>query len=199
VCLASPFERTLWIDADAVPIRGLHEMFELLAEGPWVAQEDYVTHKRAAEIYTPNVVEVCGELPEHFPEVSYIGAGVMGFNHGDPWLTEWQAMCERFIASDSLLANCRCSDQNALVTLLSQKPDVGPRVITDRRCNWAANGLAIQHVTRRKRYDWTTNLLPEFREDHPEAYVVHWCGRPKPWEVPPPVNYPRPRHYRTTS
>ena len=26
-------------------------------------------------------------------------------------------------------------------------------------------------------------LIETYRADHPDAFVVHWMGRPKPWEL----------------
>ena len=184
VCLASPFDRTLWIDADAVPIRGIAEMFDLFEDGPWLTRESWVTPDQARRLYEPSVRDVLGHIPPHYSEVCGVNNGVFGFHRGDAWLREWRDLCERFLSDPKLLANCKCRDQTALITVLARDACNVPRIIDDRRVNWPANGLGFQDRLSRKRYDWGGDVLESLRADHHDALVVHWMGRPKPWEIP---------------
>lgn len=183
VCLASPFERTLWIDADAVPIRGIPEMLGYIDDGAWVACEYWVTEDQAFRLYQPSVRDRLGHIPTHYPQVCGINNGVFGFHRGDDWLVKWRDLCEEFLSDPQSLATCKCRDQTALVTLLARDTHNVPRIIKDRRLNWPANGLGYHDRHRRRPYDWSDQVLETLRDDHPEAFVVHWMGRPKPWEI----------------
>lgn len=183
VCQASPFDRTIWIDADAVPIRGIPELFQLFNAGSWVTRENWVTPEQAHRLYQPSVRDVLGHIPPHYGQVCGINNGVFGFHRGDAWLREWRDLCERFLSDPKLLANCKCRDQTALIAVLARDRSNVPRIIDDRRMNWPANGLGFHDRLRRKRYEWDGDVLESLRADHHDALVVHWMGRPKPWEI----------------
>ncbi len=61
-----------------------------------------------------------------------------------------------------------------------------PRIVDDWRLNCPANHLPSQSIERRKGYltEDPKAFLDEVRADHPEAFIVHWLGQPKPWTHP---------------
>lgn len=183
ICLTSPFARTLWIDADAVPLRNLERMFEYLDEGPWLSRENFVTALSARQVYLRMTHAIFKRIPPSYSEAATINTGVFGFRRGDRWVKEWGAWCDRILATPALRQECYLHDQHAAVALLCDpRAEELPRICADRSVNWPANSLIYKESSARKQYPWDAeNCLDQLRNDHPEASVVHWLGRPKPF------------------
>jgi hypothetical protein len=180
VCLESPFERTIWIDADAILLRGAEEMFAAIDSGPWLTRDWWVPSNRAAGLYESLIMAVHGKKPSNFPECVWVNSGVFGFSRGDAWLEGWRDMCQTITGNPEYLSHCRCRDQSALAAWLAANPSTAPRFIEDDRWNYPANGKMAKDAKLRTNYLPTVDLLATCKIDHPEAYVVHWLGRPKP-------------------
>lgn len=186
ICKQSPFQKTIWIDADAVPLRGVHRMYELLDQGPWLTLESWVTDQSARQMYEPLLHAALGQLPPRFENAHRINTGVFGFDRDDQWLSEWWQMCLTLTSDKQLLRRCRLRDQAALVATLcvGESTIQMPRIMLDRGLNWPVNGCNAARRMRRKRYAWRDkNLLTQIQLDHPEVSVVHWMGTPKPWQM----------------
>lgn len=180
VCLDSPFDETIWIDADAILLRGADEMFAAIDEGPWLTRDWWIVSSRAAGLYESLLKAANVPKPSNFPECVWVNSGVFGFRRGDAWLNGWRDMCQRITSQPKLLEHCRCRDQSALACWLAENQDKAPRYIEDNRWNFPANGLAARDAPNRTTYPPEVDLLTACAVDHPEAYVVHWLGRPKP-------------------
>lgn len=183
ICLTSPFEQTIWIDSDAVPLRNLEQMFADLEMGPWLSLENFVTELHTRQVYLRLVHRLYGHIPPFYTEASKINTGVFGFIKGDPWLKDWAGRCDKYLADAELKKECTLHDQHALVALLCDPQVVDkPRIHQDRSLNCPANGLGLKESSQRKQYPWESpDCLELLRNDHPQATVVHWLGRPKPF------------------
>lgn len=184
ICLNSPYEDTVWIDADAVVTRDHHELFRLLDEGSWVASEKWVDSADLPDLYRDLLQLRLGGAPAPFAQACKISTGAFGFRRDDEWLASWRDVCAELMQDVRALPLCRCRDQSALVMMYCSALDLEmPRVIDDDRFNYPANGLKREDRFKRKRYPLDANLLSAVRDDHPHAIVVHWMGRPKVWEI----------------
>lgn len=180
VCQSSPFDHTIWIDADAILLRGAAEMFAALEQGPWLTRDWWIKSDRVPSLYAALCKKIYGRLPPDFPECCWVNSGVFGFNRGDAWMDGWRKMCQRITGDSRLLAECRCRDQSALAAWLAGNPKDAPRYIEDSGWNYPANGMMSHEAMRRTIYRPGRDLLKAATIDHPEAKVVHWLGRPKP-------------------
>lgn len=184
VCLQSPFERTVWIDADAVPVRDVRGLFELPC--PWLTR-DWWCNVGSTRTRYGKLLAALG-LPLADPRTLHVNSGVFSFHHGDLWILDWATMCDRILLSPDLLRLCGPRDQSALVAVLAQGN--GPPLSDDRTLNYPANGLPSVRMHERRRYPTDPAvMLSAVRADHPKARVVHWLGKLKPWswgtELPP--------------
>ncbi len=186
LCVHSPFESTVWIDADAVPLRGLERMFEYVSRDAWLTLESWTSASSARKLYEPLLRRVLGRLPQRFHNAHRINTGVFGFRNGDLWLSHWWRSCRTIASDPALLSLCRLRDQAALVASLCQLP-AGvdpPRIQLDRGLNWPVNDCQSSTRRGRKRYSWRDpKLLDRLRREHPQVSVVHWMGNPKPWQM----------------
>jgi predicted O-methyltransferase YrrM len=182
ICRTSPFEETIWIDADAIPLRHLDLMFDYLQDGAWISLENYVSELHARQLYLRLLHAIFGHIPAFYSQASRINSGVFGFRQGDQWIKDWGTWCDIILSNPTLKQVCDLHDQHALVAVLCDPQIVDrPKIQDDRSLNCPANGLAIKESSRRKQYPWNAdNCLELLRTDHPQASVVHWLGRPKP-------------------
>lgn len=175
----SPFDETLWIDADAIPIRGLDNMFELLEDGPFISHDWWIGPWK--NIYGVAVERILGSIPNAFYSSTWINAGVLGVRRGDAVICDWIENCRKVISDDFALAKSPCRDQTALAISLSENPGL-MRIIPDWRINMPVNGLLCNEGAKRKKYRFNEDsILTTLREDHPLAWVIHWLGPNKPW------------------
>lgn len=184
LCLASPFDDTIWIDADAVPIGGLDAMFDELDTGSWVTRESFITDLDARQLYLRIVDWVEGRIPKNYSQISQLNSGVFAFRREDAWIRRWSELCEEILDDAEAVRLCWLRDQHALVALLCRSDGAGasPRILDNRGWNWPANGWTSDKSQQRKQYPWgAPECLELIRRDHPGVSVVHWLGGPKPW------------------
>ncbi len=117
----------------------------------------------------------------------HVNCGVLGTVYGAPWVPLWAEMSLRIATTPELARVAVLCDQSAVVALLNGVGPSGlvmPTILTDRRLNWAVSDSRVAGSANRKAYDTTDpeRFLAEARADHPAAWVVHWLGKPKPWQ-----------------
>jgi hypothetical protein len=178
-CLDSPFDHTVWIDADALIVNGGETLKQHTLEGAWLTPDYYIPKQRTRNLYGALIRAIYGNLPSSFLDHCWVNNGVFGFSKGDAWLSHWLDMTEYITNDASLLKLCVCRDQSALVAWLASGNPLSPRIITDKRLNYPANNSSVLN-RKRKAYPIGIDLLNEAKKDHPNAYVVHWMARPKP-------------------
>jgi hypothetical protein len=81
---------------------------------------------------------------------------------------------------------CTVRDQTGLLLMLADRTVRGlpvPPILPDE-WNWPADGLPGRRVRERRAISLDpAELLLEARDRHPNARIVHWLARPKPWEI----------------
>ncbi len=176
---ASPFDETLWIDADAIPLRGISNLFDLLKDGPFISNDWWCRPWR--DMYGTAVRQILGSLPDAFFASTWVNSGVFGVRRSDPVICNWIENCHKIMNDDVALAGSPCRDQTALAVTLSKNPEL-MRVISDWRINMPVNGLIDHQSSQRKNYNFFgPHVMDRLRNDHPHAWVIHWLG-PKPWK-----------------
>ena len=183
-CQASPFERSMWIDSDAVPLfqtlAPLHpqtETFMIATDGPWNPNAAGMYH--ALETACPNP-----SAPAHTPRHALTcNTGIMAWTKGEPIITSWRNHAATLLAHPHLLALCGVRDQSAMHLTLRDHAAATGRTPTflDNTWNTPADNLpAAESANRRPIPVDPRKLLETTRQRHPTANVVHWLGRPKP-------------------
>ena len=181
---ASPYQRTFWLDADLVVLRGLSELFSMLEGGP------VFTLENNAPEYTPNKPELYELLPtgrESDP----------GFDRTRPLLnggvSGWDMVRDREVLESymrPILRACKVPavrdaiawhDQGALIWAV-QHHALEHRVLRDTRWN-----LCVRHSpgVAGRQYAWGPAVLEELRRDETNACLLHWNGFNVPWKDHP--------------
>jgi hypothetical protein len=181
VCAASPFQVSAWIDADAVVVGPIDE---LLSSSPAVSTQHRFMED-GERLYRKLTSHLFGDdaLPL-LSRVQAINSGVLSWKQGDGLIEDWQRWCQRLLDDPKSLPMCSVRDQSAMVMMLVERAIDGiawPCLLEDG-WNWPADGLTMQHTRHRKPVSSDpAELLETAIERHPEAKIVHWLGRVKPW------------------
>lgn len=178
LCGQSPFQLTAWIDADAIPLGFVSELFQW--PRGFITADHFVDDVWAADIYTPLVEAVGGE------QILRINSGVFAFGPSCDWLFKWQQMCNAVLADRRLAALAHCRDQSALIAALSlMSPQQRPLIVTQSHWNYPADGRrnTLMHLRLRDYPKDGPGLLEFASARHPGATVVHWMGPLKPWRL----------------
>jgi hypothetical protein len=176
---AAPARRVIWIDSDAVLLRGIDELLEKLDCGPVFTPELF---NPASVVNSPRLYEL---RPVEFEmTAAAVNSGVLALDkQRDAALLEnWTDCIRSAVASPELRAAISYTDQGALIWAIHNAGLAGC-VLGEGSWNFPANGLAHDRAGQRKRYRWGQGLLDELRGDHPGAAVVHWMGQPKLWQL----------------
>jgi len=190
VCAATPFDKTIWVDADAVVIGDIRPLFELLDSNCFCSSQ---------HAYTPvshGTYEVDGFelLPKTvmrrwLPALQCINTGFVGFRRDAAFLAEWLAICEKILAAEASGAfRSKLRDQFAFFVAAAARLEAGEPapLVLDASYNWPADGLSVQQQEHRKQVPADPNAFYKLAcERHPEAKVVHWLGpeHVKPWQL----------------
>lgn len=186
ICLASPYPRSLWIDADAVAAGDLAGVFRLLELTPLISTQDRFAGT-GERLYLALFEYLYGrQAAALVPAIAAINTGVLGWRRGDAVIAEWAEASARLLADPAALKICNVRDQSAYAVALAERLLAGrplPLYLPDRY-NWPADGLPMARVKQRRSVPAAAaELLAETRRRHPGAVVVHWLGRGKPWEL----------------
>ncbi len=179
----SPFDETVWIDADAIPVREPARILELLSRGPFLTPETYVSHEGAFNLSRNLLRAVFGKVPDHYRLLAPINAGVIGFHRGDAWVEEWSKVNAEIMRTPSWSTLCNCLDQSTLLVTLLKLNGVGPRTLTTTAYNSTA-----EHRVKSERplcgvYTPSDSavFVEQIKAGTPFASVVHFIDSPKPW------------------
>lgn len=183
--LDSPYRRVAWIDADAIVLRGIESLFDLIRHGPLVTPENLAPEQ------TANPIELLQQLPlsrSGSNPVSDIllNAGVSGWClERDRALLEaytYPIRCifqGRSIPIDAV----RWHDQGCLIWAL-QNAGYDSSILQDKRWNLCVkhSGLkGIKSLNCQAADHELIALLEQARSLESEACVVHWNGHAVPW------------------
>lgn len=171
-CQQTPFDVTLWIDADAICTRGLAELFARASVRPLLTTDILnIEYSTNAALCVAAGYEACRVV---------VNAGVLGWSRAySQLIDDWAETTLRVLHDGRLFKLCTCCDQDTLLLTALREPLWAACVEYDPRYNYPANGLLGEDAAQRKAYALGPNTLKEVREDHPQAFVVHWPWRPK--------------------
>jgi hypothetical protein len=185
VCLASPFQRSVWVDSDAAVVGGLTELFaddapRVAIQRLWVADESRLYRELVSVLFGKRA------STEILPTLANINSGVVAWSRGEPLLDEWKAWCEVLMSDAELTKHCRVRDQaGLLVALVKRAIDEReiPALLSDE-WNIPADYLPANQSTKRLPINLRpARFLHEARQRHPDARIVHWLGGIKPWKL----------------
>ena len=184
LCEASPFERSLWVDSDAIPLlrtlEPLHPQNELASVATnrtWNADSTYL-YRALLKAYDP-------AGPQTGPQdyEAAVNTGCLCWSKGDPLITSWKNHAATLINQPHLHALCGVRDQSAMyLAMRAQRIRTGRKVpYLPDAWNWPADDLPAPEAKNRKPIPLDPKTLLEVtRQRHPNASVVHWLGYPKP-------------------
>lgn len=166
----SPYEDTLWIDADCIVLQPLDEVWELLDTGPFAVRDGHQWSRNPDGLYR--------ELPvpsERIPQ-DVANAGVVGLRRtrDSELLAAW-GFGVQFVADPDHRALSAYQDQGMF--------------------NWAIHRLGLDHwisdrtkwnlepdkdfdVVRRA-YANSLSIWEQLRQDHPDVGIMHFMGQRK--------------------
>ena len=183
--LDAPYRRVAWIDADAIVLRGVDSLFDLIRHGPVVTPENLAPEQ------TANPIELLQHLPlsrsgsKSVPEI-LLNAGVSGWClERDRALLEAYTHPIRCIFQGKSLSRdaVRWHDQGCLIWAL-QNAGYTSSILQDRRWNLCIKHSflrALHHLDRQADDPVLIEWLEQARALESEACIVHWNGHPVPW------------------
>ena len=183
--LDAPYRRVAWIDADAIVLRGVDLLFDLIRQGPVVTPENLAPEQ------TANPIELLRHLPlsrsgsKSVPEI-LLNAGVSGWClERDRALLEAYTHPIRCIFQGKSLSRdaVRWHDQGCLIWAL-QNAGYTSSILQDRRWNLCIKHSflrALHHLDRQAEDPVLIEWLEQARALESEACIVHWNGHPVPW------------------
>jgi hypothetical protein len=171
----APFRDVFWMDCDLVVLRGLRELFALLASGPVFTPENKAPH------LTPNHPELYQLLPIHRiydPLIPTINAGVSGWrkDRDAAAIDAYIYPIERALGDRNVRDAISWHDQGALIWAI-QACGLEHRVAATTAWN-----LCVDHTSVAQRpIPWNEDFLDAVRAEVPQANVLHWNGCKPPW------------------
>jgi len=184
ICKASPFDLSLWVDADAVLVGDMSELFEKAKLQPCISTQ--ARWSPSGRVYRPL-------LQELFPQVDAtvsadlltINSGLLAWSRNEPLIDEWMQYCERIMPTE-LAGRVIVRDQAALLCALLRRyldGDVGVTLL-ESAWNVPADNLPSGKSKARKPISLDPcELLATAKRRHPDAKLVHWLGGVKPWTI----------------
>lgn len=173
----SPFRDTIWIDADAIVLEPLEELFSMI-EGGLVVFADANNPGDS-----PNKPELYKYLPVNNVTDKYVNSGVLGIRkERDDDLVYWWKYCvEKAAKSEDIRKYISWHDQGSLLWAL-HKTDRTDLISFSTKWNHPPNGYDHKEVQKRKMYKKET-LLQSIKEDHPDVGIVHYMSTIKLWDL----------------
>ena len=184
--LDAPYQRVAWIDADAIVLRGVESLFDLIRHGPVVTPENLAPEQ------TANPIELLQHLPlsrsgsKPVPEI-LLNAGVSGWClERDRALLEAYTHPIRCIFQGQSVPReaVRWHDQGCLIWAL-QNAGHNSSLLQDPRWNLCVKHSALSalhHLDRQAEDPVLIDWLEQARGMEPDACIVHWNGHPVPWD-----------------
>lgn len=184
ICKASPFDKTVWIDSDAVVVGDITPIFNIdLSVGK------KVLWSRKGELGQPIKIAniLFGKKCHTFlPLVKYVNAGVIGFSKNEKFIDEWIDISKKILVNKEYIKLCFAKDQDALILTILQRMINGEKIpiILDDCYDFPADGYRNGKYLLRKQVSKIPKIfLEETIIRHPNQKIIHWVGYPKPWHL----------------
>jgi len=172
--LASPFAKTLWLDADTMILNDVNQVFSLMDEEPVIINSN-----------TPIPFDdwFFARMADHIPVpkyANYPNGGVIGLNlqRDMLFLHDWMAAVNYF-AQNYKLSYMPNHIESALMAWALAKSGHIDVPMENPAWNWSAQGGVSEGKTIN--YDSPEELLVSVKHDFPIAHILHWKGKIKPW------------------
>ncbi len=174
---ASPFEDTIWLDADVIVLQPLKELFEKLKSGPLMFGDGL---NPKASLNAPALYE---HLPVPRVTEQDLNSGVFAVSkeREAPLLNAWIECVQHAGSNKNIRDAIRWHDQGAMLWAL-HKTGCIDCVDSWKRWNVPANYATSKHLKERKSYR-RASLLQDLKADHPNAGIVHYMAQPKLWDL----------------
>jgi hypothetical protein len=172
---AAPLGDVVWLDCDALVLRGLDELFALLDDGP------VFTPELLAPALAPNHPELYRLLPirrEFDPWQPVVNGGVSAWRRGrDDGALDAYVLPVQAAAHDAGVRSAiSWHDQGALLWAI-QSLGLAHRVLTTPAWNLPVGHANLPPET----LAWNGGLLGRLQAALPGVRILHWNGRPVPW------------------
>lgn len=184
VCQCSPWQRSIWIDADALPLTNLRPALEPKTDAPQLTRNDRFS-ERSFDLYGPihRTLFPTQPPPTRDNYATIVNTGVLAWTKGEPLLETWRLFCHQIMDNPAHHSAANCRDQSAMYLALTTLHNLTGQTPTylPHSWNWPADGLPAKQAYRRKPLPIDPyKLLATAKRRHPETHVVHWLGLPKP-------------------
>lgn len=167
----TPFDETLWIDADCIVLRDLSPIWKRVASGPFIVMDPF-------QLYIRNKDELYGMLPTPpgcLPSL-YANTGVFGFRRDRDWnlLAAWTYAFQA--AVDAKLRALVAFQDQGLFNWALYRLRMGD--VIEQEPTW-------NHLPRRDEpilpamYRTNKGLWDHLRDAYPDAGIIHWMGDAK--------------------
>jgi hypothetical protein len=171
-CQNTIFNQTIWVDADAIPLRNMHELFNILDK-----KDNFFTKA----FFSPHAScnsELIKRMGYRKKTICTLNSGVFGWNKNKSEIIDLWAAATLFVLTNPDLNKLpNTADQDILCYCVNTIDS--DLILNDINFNTPANYLTNKDKMKRKNYLCTTGIdeiLQHIRDDHPESYVVHWMG-----------------------
>jgi hypothetical protein len=169
-CQKTIFDQTLWIDADAIPLRHIDKAFEVLERQSIFFTFPFSSPNSCCNLDLLRRLHLTGT---YVP----INSGVLGWNGQNATIDLWAATTIYVVNNPQLCQLPVKCDQDILcyaINVLGQEKNL----LTNLAFNAPANLKVEGQHTDRKSYQIKDpqERLEAIRTDHPEIYIVHWMG-----------------------
>jgi len=184
ICKASPFNRSVWIDSDAVITGDLSYLFKTALKKPCVSTQK-IWRKDSYNIYS-KLVEATFLDDIVWEDLGQVNSGVVAWRRNNDLIDDWCTWCEHIMNSPDLSSLTIVRDQSALVMSLiyrraNGKPEV--ELLGDEWNTPADNLPAGLSMERSPISNDPCRIIDEARSRHSDAKIVHWIGSVKPWSI----------------
>jgi hypothetical protein len=173
---AAPARDVIWLDCDLVVLRGLDEVFRMLEEGP------VFTPENKAPDATPNLPRLYELLPisrAFDPRLPVVNGGVSAWrkDRDDEVLQAYLRPVREACHDSDVRNSIAWHDQGALIWAI-QSQGLEARVLDSTAWNLSVDNAAVSDALLK----WDQGLLPRLRDALPDIGILHWNGRPVPWD-----------------
>lgn len=184
VCLASPFERSAWIDSDAVATGDLVTLFD--SSQPLVSDQSAFIGG-GDRLYNRLLAVAHNTTPASkiYQRFQSLNSGVLAWSRAEDMIDEWAVVTATYLRNPAIVEACNVRDQSSLLSVLMRRAERGQNTeMLDPAWNWPADGLTHERLKNRQRVARQPKaFLADARQRHPAAKIVHWLARPKPWDL----------------
>lgn len=186
ICKSSPFNKSIWIDSDAIIINDIKDIFKYdLGVGKKVLWNRSGYKRQPVDI--ARILFGNSVNNKILLDVKYINTGVIVFSRNNSFIDEWVEMTKKILYNTQYADLCKAKDQDTFILTCIQRA-IGNKdmpIILNDNYNYPADGLKNGKYHNRKHVSNDPNeLIDQLKLRHKKnVKIVHYVGNPKPWEI----------------